>query len=108
MKIDDYIKREDRVTFTYFLNNDTDDPYIELPMFFYPGYEARLSDGTGLRIETGLDNHMRVYLPLSGSGMEVSIGFRVMPVWSILTFLSICVFAVFIYLNIVKKHNSRR
>ena len=108
VKIDDYIKREDRVTFTYFLNNDTDDPYIELPMFFYPGYEARLSDGTGLRIETGLDNHMRVYLPLSGSGMEVSIGFRVMPVWSILTFLSICVFAVFIYINIVKKHNSRR
>ena len=44
VRIDDYIKDEDRVTFTYFLNSDTGDPYIELPMFYYPGYEARLSD----------------------------------------------------------------
>ena len=107
-RIDDYIKDADRVTFTYFLNSNTGDPYIELPMFYYPGYEARLSDGTQLRIETGVDNHMRVYLPFSGSGQEVRIRFKVMPVWSILTFLSMCVFVAFIYVNIVKKKNNSR
>ena len=101
VKIEGYSKREDKVSFTYYADESADNAYAELPMFYYPGYEAVLNDGTELYLETGEDNHMRIYLPPAGSGQEVRVRFKVKLIFSILSVFSTCMFIVFIYFNVI-------
>ena len=96
VNIDDYEKREDKVSFRYTVKGDINEAYVELPMFYYPGYEIKLDDGSKLAGTTGSMNHMRIYLPPEHSGRTVNIGFKVSPVFCILTVLSLLSFLLFV------------
>ena len=95
--IDKYDKREDRVNLTYRYLSETDEAYIELPMFYYPGYEVKLGDGTRLNAGTGDYNHMRVYLPYADTETELNIRFRVSVIWSLLVLFSVASFVFFLH-----------
>ena len=103
IRIEDYYKRGDRSHFIYYIDGEADKAYIELPMFYYPGYDVRLDDGTELIAETGDLNHMRIYLSDEGSGQKVNVRFRVWPVWSILTLVSVILYFLFLYFELYKK-----
>ena len=95
VRIEGYEKRGDRVTFTYYADDDAEDAYIELPMFYYPGYEIRTGDGTKLKVMTGDLNHMRIYLPPNSAGNRVQVRFRVRLIWSFLAMFSVCSMIIF-------------
>ena len=101
--IDEYEKRGDRVKLGYHYEENIDDVYLELPMFYYPGYEVLLEDGTMLRAGLGEYNHMRIYPPYSEAESEINIRFRVSIVYGFLAIFSAVSFLVFIGLTVKKQ-----
>ena len=62
---------------------------IEFPIYYYPGYVAKDTDGNKLTVERGSDNRLRVLIPSGYSGTlsvryEEPIGWRICEVVSVI------------------------
>nr|MCR5788581.1 hypothetical protein [Lachnospiraceae bacterium] len=100
VRITDYQKRGDKADFVYYYieGNERKEEYIELPLFLYPGYQIRLSEGAvTLPTESGKENHMRIYLPFSKTEKKVEVFFTVNPVFTFLTVFSALAFAAMLF-----------
>ncbi len=100
----DYVKNGDRVSFGYTVTGSGNDEYIELPMFYYPGYEIRTGSWEILPGVTGDFNHMRINLPGDRDNDTVTVRFKVNPLFGILAVFSAAAFVVFVYTE--KKHGN--
>lgn len=58
-----YVKNGNKIEFEYISN--CEDDYVELPLYFYPGYVARDADGNHMPVERG--ENARIRIPLDSS-----------------------------------------
>ncbi len=72
-ELSDYEKKGTAITFSY--TADEEDASVTLPLLLYPGYYAKLDDGTYLQIESNEDNKVRVLLPGTSVKQTVTVGY---------------------------------
>jgi len=73
IRVEEWKRDGNHVSATLYCNDEGQ--YFEAPIFNYPGYRVTLADGTKLRVETGSNNRVRVYLPALGEAQEVTVRF---------------------------------
>ncbi len=76
----DYWKKGTDISFTY--SQAGESAFVTVPLLYYPGYYAELSDGTRLKTDIGEKNRLRVYLPPREETQTVSIHYSY---WKILS-----------------------
>ena len=76
--------------------------FIELPLFYYPGYVAENSDYKEFEIERGTNNRIRILLPDSYNG-DIHLSYRGLFVWRIAEVISVLSFAGIYYIQYKKK-----
>lgn len=91
--IEDYVKNEDHVTFSY---TAASDGYIDLPMFYYQNYQAKTPDGDMVTLSPGVVNRLRVTLPQTAEKVTVNVDFVVPSVWKLFLVLSLIGTVLFI------------
>lgn len=84
--ISDYKHEGIHTSFEYTTNEAT---AVDLPLMYYIGYEASLSDGTHLDIEKGRGGCLRITLPISKNESRVYLDFEGFGSWRIATVISI-------------------
>ncbi len=62
--------------------------YMDFPLYYYPGYEARTEDGSLLEIQRGDNNRIRI-APKSGFTGNISIRYREPLLWRIMEIISL-------------------
>ncbi len=72
-KLSDYEKKGTTVTFSY--TAEGEDASVTLPLLLYPGYYAKLDDGTRLQIEPNEENKVQVLLPETSVEQTVTVGY---------------------------------
>lgn len=70
----DYRTGHAGVTFTYVSGEQSG--YADLPLFYYPGYEARLADGTVLTPVRGENGRARLLLPPAPQQVHVRVYYK--------------------------------
>ena len=80
VEISDYSKQGTNIDFSY--RNAKEGAFVTVPLLYYPGYDARLSDGTRLKVDVGEKNRLRVYLPKGIATGEVNISYKY---WNVIT-----------------------
>lgn len=76
-------------------HQNEDPPFIELPIFAYPGYAATTQDGQPLTICTGTNNRIRLSLP-NGYSSEVHVFFKPPFAWTIGNIISLLAFLLIV------------
>ena len=71
VEVEDFTRQGTSISFTY--RNASKEAFVTLPILYYPGYEAKLEDGTRLITDMGEQNRLRVYLTEEKSQGKVSI-----------------------------------
>ncbi len=80
-----------------------DDSFLELPLYYYPGYTASTDNGKNLTIERGSNNRIKVTVPNSFEG-NIFVKYKEYPIWRISEIISMISFIGLIILQ--KKINS--
>jgi len=95
---------------------DIDGDSIDLPIFYYPGYEAKviggdLPAGMKLTIEKGREARARVYLPKTENGTIVSIRYAGEPYFYVgyaISFIALLVFGYMLRRDKIKITQDKR
>lgn len=74
INVTDYRTGHAGVAFTY--ESGTQPGYADLPLFYYPGYEARLTDGTVLTPVRGENGRARLLLPPAPQPVRVRVYYK--------------------------------
>lgn len=87
IEITDYVKNGSRVDFQY--NCSEEGAFVDLPMFYYPGFAAKLENGTRLDVEKGENVRVRVYLPKTEAVQNVSVCYEDLLIFRIAGLISL-------------------
>ena len=82
-----------------------DNSYIELPLYYYPGYIAKDSMNQNLIIERGNNNRIRVNVPQNYNG-KIYIKYSEPIMWRIMELVSLFSFIVLCFLQFRKTKNK--
>ena len=82
--------------------NSGNNPIIELPLYYYPGYVAKTDDGTRLTIERGVNNRLRI-LPDDGFRGNIRVRYSEPVMWRLCEVISIASIAALIYFEIKRR-----
>ncbi|MCR4788860.1 MAG: hypothetical protein K5888_09745 [Lachnospiraceae bacterium] len=70
--------------------------YLDLPLFYYPGYEAKADTGASVRIERGDNNNRLRVIPEGGFSGNITVRYREPALWRICEIISLLSFAALI------------
>ena len=89
----DYIKNGSDVVFTY--TSTADNGYVEVPLFYYKGYQAVDESNRLVSLEKGEKNRIRIWLQKSDTPSSIHIFFKVSPIYTIMTVVSLIAMGIF-------------
>jgi hypothetical protein len=101
--LSDYVKQYTTIRATVTNTSDTDQ-YIELPLFYYPGYQVKSSDAQ-ITCTKGNNGLIRITVP-SGCHCEFTVSFHTPVPWRIGEIISLFTILSLTYLLIAKKKSS--
>jgi hypothetical protein len=76
-------------------NESDEEQFIEVPLAYYPFYNADLNEEISLRIEKGKNNVLRIILPADAKG-NIIIHYSESKFWLLSNFISLIASAIFI------------
>lgn len=102
VRVESYEKGQYTLNTTVFVINEGEESYVELPLLYYKGYQARDTEtGEKLRVSAGDNSVVRVTLPAGYAG-ELHVGFTEPWYWRLSEFVSLGM-AVCVLVFILKK-----
>jgi hypothetical protein len=97
MQVNSY-ERENGKLIISSTNNSNKEQYIEVPLAYYPFYEAKLNQKDKLEIAKGENNIVRIIIPSQSQGI-INIQYREPILWALADIVSVLVCIVFTVLG---------
>jgi hypothetical protein len=82
IQITSYTQRRDNIELSYAVQGGAPLPqgaFIELPIYYYPGYKALFNKSASLPLQAGTNSFIRAALPEGEAGGTISVRYRPLP-----------------------------
>lgn len=104
-KITDYKKKGTRVDAVLSAQDAHKDSWVEVPLYYYPGYHASLDD-VEVKVEQGTDGMVRVIIPDEFNEGRLAVWFEDLTAWKIADWIS--VLTLFVCIGCVVYYGGRK
>ncbi len=95
------------VAFSYRTNESGQERYVDLPLFYYPGYRAEDSGGNVLPVDKSENGLVRVHFVSQNEG-TVRVFFKERMLWRVCEAVSVITAAALLLQEVRRKNSSRR